>query len=409
MNKTKTIIQNDISTILRSKSYLFTLFGLPILLVAIVLIVSIISKNAGGTGTIGQMDGPAAVSSLSGIVDKSGLIKTIPPEFADQAKLYPDAAAAIQDTLDKKLNGYYVFHEDYLKSGQIDYYPAVTSSSFVETTPPFLLAITEINLLQASPETVKRIANPMNVEVVLPPAQADSQPKGELAYFLPYAVTMLFYVLLISVSTTMFNSVTKEKENRVMEILLTSVSPTSLLAGKIIARGFTGLLQVSTWLLAGFLLMNLGKTSMPIPANASIPLSLIFWAIIFFVLGYAIYASLMAGLGAMVPNLREGSQTTIAVIFPLIIPLFFMNNLIAMPNSPISVALSLIPFTAPVAMMARIAGGQVPLYQIILSALIMAVTAYLVVKAAARIFRAQYLLSGSSIKPLTFYRALIGK
>ncbi|HMN15582.1 MAG TPA: ABC transporter permease, partial [Bellilinea sp.] len=190
---------------------------------------------------------------------------------------------------------------------------------------------------------------------------------------------------------------------------LTSVSPTELLTGKIIARGFTGLLQVIAWLAGGALLLKLGARTLPIPANASIPPSLFFWGIIYFLLGYAIYASLMAGLGAMVPNLREGSQTTIAVIFPLIVPMFFMNNLIVAPNSPISMFLGFFPLTAPVAMMTRIASGQTPLWQIVLSALIMAATAYLIVKAAAGLFRAQYLLSSGSFKPGKFYKALIGR
>lgn len=409
MKKLKTIIANDIITTLKSKSYLFTLIGLPVLLVAIVLIVSAVSKNAGGSGQVGQMPGASSGPKAAAILDESGLIKSIPADVSAQAVLYTDEQAARKDTEEKKLSGFYVFHSDFLQTGNIDYYTVENMPSFGDPNPGFLNRIVEANLIQASPELADRIANPMKMETVLPPSQAESAPRGELAYFLPYAITMLYYILLIMVSTTMFNSVTKEKENRVMEILLTSVSPTELLTGKIIARGFTGLLQVIAWLAGGALLLKLGARTLPIPANASIPPSLFFWGIIYFLLGYAIYASLMAGLGAMVPNLREGSQTTIAVIFPLIVPMFFMNNLIVAPNSPISMFLGFFPLTAPVAMMTRIASGQTPLWQIVLSALIMAATAYLIVKAAAGLFRAQYLLSSGSFKPGKFYKALIGR
>jgi len=130
---------------------------------------------------------------------------------------------------------------------------------------------------------------------------------------------------------------------------------------------------------------------------------------VYFLLGYAMYASLMAGLGAMVPNLREASQATCVVILPLIIPLFFINALIGQPGSTLSVVLSLFPLTSPVAMMTRLATGSVPWWQPFLAAVLQGLTALLIVKSVAGMFRAQYLLTGQAFNVKLFLKALVGK
>jgi ABC-2 type transport system permease protein len=131
--------------------------------------------------------------------------------------------------------------------------------------------------------------------------------------------------------------------------------------------------------------------------------------LIFFLLGYAVYASLMAGLGALVPNLREASQATILVIFPLIIPIFLLSILIEQPNGMLAVILSIFPLTSPVAMMTRLASGEVPFWQIMLAVVFLALTAVFVVRSVARMFRAQTILSGQPFSRKVFFQALLGK
>jgi ABC-2 type transport system permease protein len=140
-----------------------------------------------------------------------------------------------------------------------------------------------------------------------------------------------------------------------------------------------------------------------------LPTSFLIWGLIYFLLGYAVYASLMAGLGALVPNMREASQATILVIFPLIIPIFLLSVLINDPNGVLAIILSLIPFTSPVTMMLRISAANVPLWQIVLSAVILAATAMLVIRSVARMFHAQSLLSGQPFTRKLFIDALMGR
>jgi ABC-2 type transport system permease protein len=133
------------------------------------------------------------------------------------------------------------------------------------------------------------------------------------------------------------------------------------------------------------------------------------WALIFFLLGYAVYAALMAGLGALVPNLREASQATIVVVMPLIVPLILISVLIENSDGWLAVVLSLFPLTSPVAMMTRLAAGNVPIWQPILAAVLLAITAVIIVRAVAGMFRAQALLSGTGFNLKVFLAALIGR
>ena len=137
--------------------------------------------------------------------------------------------------------------------------------------------------------------------------------------------------------------------------------------------------------------------------------TLLLWGIIFFLLGYAVYASLMAGLGALVPNVREASQVTTVIVLPMVAPLMMISVLIDKPNGGLATGLSLFPLTAPTTMMLRLAAGDVPLWQTLLSAALLAVTAFLIVRAVARMFRAQNLLSGQSINIKRYFLALFGR
>ena len=178
------------------------------------------------------------------------------------------------------------------------------------------------------------INGPKNLKQVSLSPAPQREESNMLTFFLPYAVTMLFYIIILSAASLLLSSVAKEKENRVMEILMVSVTPRQLLTGKIVGLGLLGLLQTIAWVGTGRILLARSGTTFNLPIAFQLPPSFLIWALIFFLLGYAVYASLMAGLGALVPNLREASQATILVIFPLIIPIFLLSVLINEPQQP---------------------------------------------------------------------------
>ena len=137
-----------------------------------------------------------------------------------------------------------------------------------------------------------------------------------------------------------------------------------------------------------------------IPDLAAVGLSgsLVAWLLAFLALGYVAYGALVAALGAMVPSQREGTQLIFIVLFPLMVPVWFNYALTSDPDGLISVALSLFPLSAPVAMLTRLAAGAVPLWQPLVALGGLAVIAYFFVLVGARLFRADTLLSTQSLR-----------
>jgi ABC-2 type transport system permease protein len=137
---------------------------------------------------------------------------------------------------------------------------------------------------------------------------------------------------------------------------------------------------------------------------------LLAWAVIFFVLGYALYASLMAGAGALVPKVKEMTSATWVVVSPLMAG--YMVGIIiyaVAPHGALATTLSLIPFTAPVVMVMRLTVGGVPFWQLLLSAGLMILTVVFVVRLVARTFRVQSLLSGEPFSARRFFAVLLDR
>ena len=408
MNKVRAVFIHEFLTVLRSRSFLLTLFLIPLAGFATILIISNLKKDNQGTPLI-SIIAPSPEPKPLGLIDQSEIIQTIPESFSKLISSFPDVESAQAALADEVISGYYVVLPDYLTSGQVDYYRSDFNPISGGNDSYVLSALLEENLLRADPQRLMLFQQPVKLETHFASTTPQRDPNSALTFFLPYAVTMLFYLLILGSSSTMLNSITNEKQNRVMEILLTSMTPLQMLTGKIFALGLIGLLQTTFWSGSAFMLYRLSGQTFQLPIEFALPVSLLAWGVLYFVLGYAIYASLMAGVGAMVPTLREGSQATIMVFIPLMIPLFFINTLISAPNGSISMFLSLFPLTAPIAMLTRLAATQVPFWQPALAAVLQTGTAILVVRAIAGLFRAQTLLSGQAFKMKLFFRALVGK
>jgi ABC-2 type transport system permease protein len=410
MNKTLLVLKHEIITILSRPSFLFAMFGIPIIGAVVFMVAAQLNKANPSQNILTQLISSPTSSLPEGYVDQSGIIKEIPASLKSGSLLpFRDEANASQAVADGQISGYYVISADYIQSGKItnirsDFNPLNTSGGSSD-----LEKILQVNLLGGDTQLASLLNGPKKLDSksLLPVPQREQS--NMLTFFLPYAVTMLFYIIILSAASLLLSSVAKEKENRVMEILMVSVTPRQLLTGKIVGLGLVGLLQTVAWVGTGRLLLARSGTTFNLPIAFQLPPSFLIWALIFFLLGYAVYASLMAGLGALVPNLREASQATIVVIFPLIIPIFLLSILINDPQGLLSTILSLFPLTSPVAMMTRLSAGNVPIWQTLLSAALLAVTAVLVVRSVARMFRAQTILSGQPFSRKVFFNTLFGK
>lgn len=410
MNKTLLVLKHEIITILSRPSFLFAMFGIPIIGATVFMIAGRLNKGNPAQNLLTQLVSSPQTIQTEGYVDQSGIIKEIPASVQPGLLIrFPDEVSANQALTEGKISAYYIIPNDYIRSGKINYIRSDFNPLGSSGKSSLLEWILQVNLLGGNTQLATLINGPTNLEKVSLSTTPQREENNLLTFFLPYAVTMLFYIIILSSASLLLSSVAKEKENRTIEILMVSVTPRQLLTGKIIGLGLVGLLQTIAWVGTGRLLLAMGGATFNLPIAFQLPPSFLIWAVIFFLLGYAVYASLIAGLGALVPNLREATQATILVIFPLIIPIVLLSILINEPNSLIAIILSLFPFTSPVAMMTRLAAGGVPFWQTLLATVLLAVTAILVVRAVARMFHAQALLSGQSFNRKMFFNALFGK
>ncbi len=410
MKKMLIVLKNELITVIARRSFILTLILVPLLGFAISFVVSALQpKEEGGVNPLASLISNPTQPGLEGYIDQSGIITTLPKDLIPRLKAFSSEAEAIAAYNAGEITAYYIISADYLKTGKViyarsDYNPlsGINQSNTIKRA-------LEYNLLGQDFTMLARVQNPLNQEVVSLGNAPNRDSNNMLTFFLPYIVTMLFYIMIFGTASLMLNSITNEKQNYVLEILMTSITPIQMLTGKIIALGLTGLLQTLVWSASGLMLLNISGQSLGLSASFQLPTTILVWGGVFFLLGYALYGSLMAGVGALVPNLKEASQATTVMIIPMIIPLIFINSLINDSNGTLSVALSLIPFTSPVAMMTRLAAGPVSFWQLALAVLFLILTVVLVVRAVAGMFRAQNLLSGQAFNLRVFFQSLTGR
>jgi ABC-2 type transport system permease protein len=266
-----------------------------------------------------------------------------------------------------------------------------------------------VNLLpEAGPEQLERLRQPFyeaGPESIL--VTPEGQAEGQSNSLMPFLVTIAIIIPLFTSGSYLFQSLTEEKSSRVMEILLVSLRPRQLLAGKIVGLSALTLVQYVIWLGVGALaLLVTGQGPELLQSGLSLSLAEIGLIIPFALAGFGLYAGLMAGIGALARDVEDSRAWLFILGLPMMLPIYLWPLIASSPHSPLAVTLSLIPFSAPVAMVMRMTSSAVPPWQIGVSLLLLILTSYILIRLMARLFRAQTLLSGESISIRRFWAAL---
>ncbi len=412
MNKINLVLKHEFISVVTRRSFLIALVLLPVVGFLVTLIVKIIRNTPAAqetTITMQDLFSPNTKAGIEGYIDQAGLIQVVPADIGMQLLPFNNEEDAREALTNKEITAFYILPKQFLANGEIIYIRPDFNPIAGATRSAIFTDLVSLNLVRGNMNLHYRLVNPINVDTVLLTNEPVRGRDNALTFFIPYGITMLFYIVIMGSASMMLGNITTEKSNRMIEILMTSVTPIQMLTGKIIALGLAGLLQTFVWTFSGYLLLIISGTTFNLPVAFQLPLSIVFWGLIFFALGYALYASLMAGVGALVPSLREASQATILMIIPLMIPLTLISALAQDPNGTLAVILSLFPLTAPVAMMTRLAAAQVPIWQTGLAVGLLLITVLFFVRGIAGLFRAQNLLTGQSFKLGVFFKALSGK
>ena len=303
----------------------------------------------------------------------------------------------------RQIDGYIILPPDFLEHGQAEFFNNNPGDVFAPPTLQSALsrAVREQRLIEAKVDnrTREQLSRPVDLQSVKLGDAGGQERDSTNTFALVFGLGFLMYLSILMYGQIVLGAVIEEKETRIAEILFSSVRPFTLMMGKLVGVSLVALTQLTIWGLAftAFalfgvnLLASRGVTSFSIP---QIPFSYFVYFALFFLLGYFIYATIYALVGSMVTTAQEGGQLAMPIIVMLVVSFYLFLPVSRSPDSSFSFWVSMVPFSAPVAMVVRIVTHTPPFWQIALSLLIGFSSVLVIMWMASRVYRVGMLMYG---------------
>lgn len=402
--KVLAVIRREYLERVRSKAFIIgTVLG-PLLMGALMVVPGLIAKTRAGS-TLLRVAVVDHTGELAALVEEG--LRTALWDGKPRFDVRPGGGAAPaereaalrESVLRRDLDGLVVLPADTLASGKADYFGRNVSNqmdiAFLRRSVNAVIVSRRLSTAGLDPVHVKELTRELELRTVKLSATGEREDEGA-AVILAVILLMILYMAILMWGQVVMTGVIEEKGNRVVEVVLSGLSATDLLAGKLLGIGGAGLTQLVVWTLS-LLALSLatgGATAASMFKMPEIsPLVLVSF-VIFFVLGFAFYAALYAAVGAAVNNLQEAQNFVLPIVMPLVASLMFMLAILESPDGPLAVTLSLIPPLAPLLMFLRIVVLTPPVWQIALSLGLLLASIAGVVWFAARIYRVGILMYG---------------
>lgn len=257
-----------------------------------------------------------------------------------------------------------------------------------------------VNFVAIQNRLASRGVSNLDVSALLKPVDLETVKAGggksnsDKTYLFGFILVFAMYMPVVIQVVAVMRSVIEEKTSRVMEVMLATVTPKELMAGKIIGVGGVGLTQVLIWSILGLAVAFSSAAASGLLQGVNFSGAMIAYFIIFYLLGYLLYSAFAAALGAAVNSEEEAQQLQFFVMLPLILSMMLLGVVFSEPSSSAAVALSLFPFFAPILMYLRVVLEQPPFWQMALCIALLALTTYAVLLVCARIYRVGILMYG---------------
>jgi ABC-2 type transport system permease protein len=380
------------------RGFLFVVLGLPLLLTAIIGVSVIVIRM--------QTEEPV------GVVDRAAILPAIPEDngaFSVPLRFFGSEAEARGALEEGVLQAYFVIPEQYRQQGGVLLVHDGDAFDGIRGEIDDMLRAALLAEAELSPEIVSFLAAG-ELDIEYEQLGGGGGAGNELSAFLfPFVIGILLVMAVFTTAGYMLQAVVDEKENRTMEILVTSISAERLMFSKLAGLVGVGLTQIIAW--GAFVVIGLLILRAYVPALGLLAPSpgLLFIAVAWFVPFYVVFAGLMAAIGVSVTEVSEGQQASGIISLFAAIPFYFMVALISAPDSPLSVALSLIPFSAPLSIIIRWPLTTIPLWQLVLSWSILVACAALSVFLAARLLHVGMLRYGQRLSWRQIGGALRGR
>ncbi len=430
--KVQTVASFEFLSTVKRIGFLVATFGMPVFLLLYGLIASIpgylgAQKEASEVRVLGVVDG-AGVLDLEQEVEVS--LVDLPEEarvaidlagqragdllrqgnviftpFATEDAAHAALRAADQEA-ENALRGYYVLPEDYLATGAVRVVRRDGGVQSAGTGGEQFRRLLEEALLE---EYVPSEIAPRMKQIVATREDLVLQEDGSLEPFniaatiarfaIPGVMALLLFISLMMTNGFLLQATATEKENRVVEVILSSANPDELLFGKLLGLGAAGLLQLGVWcsmIIVGGLVLAGVLTAV----GVQIPWGMMAIGVPYFLLTYLFLGSLILATGSLGSNLKESQQWSVIWSLLPVAPLMFLGLLIPDPHGTVARVLSWIPFTSALTVMVRMVlePGGVAWWEVVGGMVVLLLSIYVAIRLGARLFRVGLLLGGSKVK-----------
>ncbi|GAB4410254.1 MAG: ABC transporter permease [Anaerolineae bacterium] len=404
----------------RRPSFLFTAFGVPLITLLAMAVVFLITarseENLDDFQRVGYIDRAMIVNPAVG--NPSGYFPitdpTVPmPVETSRGKLigeYFDGleAYAQQQLQEGGLDAYFVIPQNYLFSGRVDLYVRRSMPEALRSNiEDFMRAQIASRAPDTLPVPVARLATQEFVIRDLDSGEELSEAAILGRIILPFLFVMVYFMSTSTTAQFLMSGVVEEKENRLMEILATSVRPAELLWGKLLGLGALSLTQVALWAMAAIAIRQINDDARAFFSGMEIDPAHLALIGVLFLINFLLFAATMLGIGASVTAEAESRQIAGFFTFINVLPIMFVGMFFSNPDGALPIFFSFFPLTAAVGLTLRIGLlGGVAVWQIALSLALQVLAVLGVMWLAVRVFRLGMLMYGKPLTPRTLWRAL---
>ncbi|MFC1994646.1 ABC transporter permease [Chloroflexota bacterium] len=400
MSRTLLILRHELLTTLKRKSFILVTIAFPLL---------VLLGYGIYQGVQHWYHPTPAEEDMIGYVDRTGSFNEYTSQLGATFVLYPDEEEVKEALLADEIGEYFVIPRDYLSTGSVIRYTMKRELELPGSTTARMRAFLLSNLLagETSPEIVERAKTPMLMTSLRLDESGETVADQNvlIQFFLPYIFAILFMMSIFFTSGYLLQSVSEEKENRLIEILLSSISARQLLTGKVLGLGCAGLAQIVIWLVSIMVFAGVARVNIPGLSELSIPPGILAVAIVYYILGYLLFAVLSAAIGSVGSTVREAQSWSMIFIMPAMIPMWLSFVIIRNPEHIVARVLTLFPLSAPITVMMRLPAQAIPAWEIALSLAILAGSVVFGIWAAAKVFRTCLLMYGKrpAVKEIVRY------
>ncbi len=398
------IIRREYLERVNGKSFIITTLLMPILMVGLMVAPALIMVMSGPENKqIAVVDASGIIAPALNSNDEIKYIALPADVNLDSIKAMESFDAVL--VIDKKIVDFPDKATLYTRGA-----PSMQTEQYISTSIED--AISKQRAKKYNIPNIQQIIDDLQPDVRLTTFRIDNDTEEETSSMASYMVGMfcafMLYMFIMIYGQMVMTSIIEEKNNRVLEVVVSSVKPNTLMLGKIMGIGAVAVTQIliwailvgsfSRWIMPLILSSMQGSDASVLSAMGQIGqtgyiLSLFAWIIVFLIFGYLFYSTIYAAIGSAVDNIQDASQLTSLAVIPIILGFMFTMYAINDPNSATSFWASIVPFTSPMVMLARIPFG-IPAWQIALSLAVLVVSALLMVWLCAKIYRVGIFMYG---------------